>query len=158
MPFTWAQIGMPGAGPGGIAFYGPYVVVDGPEGNLSMDATPHVECTPTHDRPIPRPTLSELTPLSSSNPLGHQAGLSGERVKPRYEARAAIERTRRVVAPPIHGHKSRSRYAGRVATPGRSGTDLANLRALAASVPAGVPGIVLPRNFRKIPTINLLNR
>ena len=31
MPFTWAQIGMPGAGPGGIAFYGPYVVVDGPE-------------------------------------------------------------------------------------------------------------------------------
>ena len=45
MPFTWAQIGMPGAGPGGIAFYGPYVVVDGPEGNLSMDATPHVECT-----------------------------------------------------------------------------------------------------------------
>ena len=32
-------------GPGGIAFYGPYVVVDGPEGNLSMDATPHVECT-----------------------------------------------------------------------------------------------------------------
>ena len=38
-------------------------------------------------------------------------------------------------------------------TPGRSGTDLANLRALAASVPAGVPGIVLPRNFRKIPTI-----
>ena len=26
---------MPGAGPGGIAFYGPYVVVDGPEGNLN---------------------------------------------------------------------------------------------------------------------------
>ena len=32
MPFTWAQVGMPGAGAGGIAF-GPYVVVDGPEGN-----------------------------------------------------------------------------------------------------------------------------
>ena len=38
-------------------------------------------------------------------------------------------------------------------TPRRSGTDLAILRALAASAPAGVPGIVLPRNFRKIPTI-----
>ena len=45
MPFTWAQVGMPGAGAGGIAFYGPYVVVDGPEGNLSLDSTPHVECT-----------------------------------------------------------------------------------------------------------------
>ena len=32
-------------GPGGIAFYGPYVVVDGPEGNLPLDSTPHVECT-----------------------------------------------------------------------------------------------------------------
>ena len=77
MPFTWAQIGMPGAGPGGIAFYGPYVVVDGPEGNLSLDATPHVECT----LPYPTlPTLSELTPLYPPNPLGHQAGLSGERM------------------------------------------------------------------------------
>ena len=36
---------MPGAGAGGIAFFGPYVVVDGPEGNLPLDATPHVECT-----------------------------------------------------------------------------------------------------------------
>ena len=45
MPFTWAQIGMPGAGAGGIAFFGPYVVVDGPEGNLPLVDTPHVECT-----------------------------------------------------------------------------------------------------------------
>ena len=43
MPFTWAQTGMPGAGPGGIAFYGPYVVVDGPEGDLSVDSTCGVE-------------------------------------------------------------------------------------------------------------------
>ena len=27
------------------SLFGPYVVVDGPEGNLPLDATPHVECT-----------------------------------------------------------------------------------------------------------------
>ena len=46
MPFTWAQIGMPGAGAGGIAFYGPYVVVDTPGGgepSAILGAT--VECT-----------------------------------------------------------------------------------------------------------------
>ena len=62
MPFTWAQVGMPGAGAGGIAFFGPYVVVDGPEGNLPLDATPHVECTLRMIVHL-RPTLSELTPL-----------------------------------------------------------------------------------------------
>ena len=36
MPFTWAQVGMPGAGAGGIAFYGPYVVVDGPKGTSHL--------------------------------------------------------------------------------------------------------------------------
>ena len=36
---------MPGAGAGGIAFFGPYVVVDGPRGNLPLVDTPHVECT-----------------------------------------------------------------------------------------------------------------
>ena len=35
MPFTWAQAPTSGGGLGGIAFYGPYVVVDGYDGNIS---------------------------------------------------------------------------------------------------------------------------
>lgn len=46
MPFTWAQIGMPGAGQGGIAFYGPYVVIDTPGGGEpSAILGQSVECT-----------------------------------------------------------------------------------------------------------------
>ena len=45
MPFTWAQVSVPGAGPGGIAFYGPYVVVDGPAGDLSPTEPLVAECT-----------------------------------------------------------------------------------------------------------------
>ena len=59
MPFTWAQIGMPGAGAGGIAFFGPYVVVDGPgEPPTGRHAARGVH--PTHDRPVQGPEISKL--------------------------------------------------------------------------------------------------
>ena len=60
MPFTWAQIGMPGAGAGGIASFGPYVVVDGPEGEPPTGRHAARGVHPTHDRPVPRPEISKL--------------------------------------------------------------------------------------------------
>ena len=46
MPFTWAQAPTSGGGLGGIAFYGPYVVVDGYDGNISgIFSGKAVECT-----------------------------------------------------------------------------------------------------------------
>ena len=47
MPFTWAQASDDvTGGPGGIAFYGPYVVVDGYDGNISGTFSGRaVECT-----------------------------------------------------------------------------------------------------------------
>ena len=46
MPFTWAQAPGHNLGPGGIAFYGPYVVVDGYDGDIpGAFSGKAVECT-----------------------------------------------------------------------------------------------------------------
>ena len=46
MPFTWAQAPVSGGGLGGIAFYGPYVVVDGYDGDVpGAFSGKAVECT-----------------------------------------------------------------------------------------------------------------
>ena len=94
MPFTWAQIGMPGAGAGGIAFYGPYVVVDTPGGGEPRNPRRDRGVHPTHDRPVPRPEISKLhrgADLGSEcppGPLGHTTGLAAS-VRPRYAASGA---------------------------------------------------------------------
>lgn len=46
MPFTWAQAPVSGGGLGGIAFYGPYVVVDAVDGDIpGAFSGQAVECT-----------------------------------------------------------------------------------------------------------------
>ena len=46
MPFTWSQVQASDGGPGGIAFYGPYVVVDGYDGDIpGAFSGKAVECT-----------------------------------------------------------------------------------------------------------------